>query len=636
MNWLNQLPGFYDLTSAWLFLLFVPLIIFYFLKLKRPRMEIPSLALWRQVINDQRVNSPFQKFKRNLLLLLQLLLLLFLVLAAMQPFWPSGAERAKYLPVLIDTSASMAALDKQGGVSRLDEAKVKVRELIDNILPDQRLCLIAVDSGPRRLTEFTNNKRILREALDELKASQVPSQLDDALRMTQALSRTVAIESVLLFTDGNLPEMVDFELPFTLNYQKLPGGGPNIGITAVNARRAASHWDVFVRLEATNIPGTSPPSGTVQLLQDGKIVGEESASPEAGKSERLVFRVEADQATTLEIRLRPQSFDSLDADNVAYLDLPVVRELTVFCPPELALFRHALEGHKGIVLYPDESTERSASSYDLLVTDRQQDLTREAAVVLTTGLIPEDLKNMVSVTVELSDVLDWQRASPLLQHVQLADVQLTEKPAAAKDVRDRDFEELSYEILVHGPAGPLVLKKESHGGKLAFHILFHTDRSTLPYRVGFPILVSNLVDIALQQAGLAEVRGQPTGILPPKTLQPDRTYRVSGPDGTTADAKSTADGVVGGVAAPRAGIYEFKEGGTLAAKVGVSLLAPSESSLVGVEQLQFRELNVGAATATVKSDRPLWRWLAWIALAFLLFEWWYFQRPPSVMAPGSR
>src|SRR3989304_9960742 len=88
-------PGFYALSGAWLALLFAPLVLLYFLKLKRPRVEIPSLALWRQVINDQRVNSPFQKFKRNLLLLLQLLLLLFLVLAAMQPFWPSGARRAE-------------------------------------------------------------------------------------------------------------------------------------------------------------------------------------------------------------------------------------------------------------------------------------------------------------------------------------------------------------------------------------------------------------------------------------------------------------------------------------------------------------------------------------------------------------
>ena len=78
---------------AWLFLLFVPLVIFYFLKLKRPRLEIPSLALWRSVLNDQRVNSPFQRFKRNLLLLyLQILLLLVPGAGGHAAVYPSGGR----------------------------------------------------------------------------------------------------------------------------------------------------------------------------------------------------------------------------------------------------------------------------------------------------------------------------------------------------------------------------------------------------------------------------------------------------------------------------------------------------------------------------------------------------------------
>src|SRR6516165_6007149 len=125
---------------AWLFLLLVPLVIFYFLKLKRPRLEIPSLALWRSVLNDQRVNSPFQRFKRNLLLILQVLLLVCLVLAAMQPYMPTGADRAQHLPILIDTSASVAAVDETG-LSRLDAAKKEVRKLVDDLLPNQKLCL---------------------------------------------------------------------------------------------------------------------------------------------------------------------------------------------------------------------------------------------------------------------------------------------------------------------------------------------------------------------------------------------------------------------------------------------------------------------------------------------------------------
>src|SRR5882724_10037578 len=108
-----MIPTFSSLAGAWLFALLVPLIVFYFLKLKRPRLEIPSLVLWRQVLSDQRVNSPFQRFKRHILLFLQILLLCLLALAAMQPFLRRNRAGGDRLAVLIDTSASMAALDRE-------------------------------------------------------------------------------------------------------------------------------------------------------------------------------------------------------------------------------------------------------------------------------------------------------------------------------------------------------------------------------------------------------------------------------------------------------------------------------------------------------------------------------------------
>ena len=157
--------NFTSLSSAWLFALLIPLVVFYFLKLKRPRQVIPSLVLWRQVLSDQRVNSPFQRFKRNLLLLLQILLLALLVLAAMQPFLRREAKRSGRLPILVDVSASMAALDKDGGRSRLDEAKQRLRERIAALLPDQELCLIAFSKSARKITGFTNNKTELRDAV---------------------------------------------------------------------------------------------------------------------------------------------------------------------------------------------------------------------------------------------------------------------------------------------------------------------------------------------------------------------------------------------------------------------------------------------------------------------------------------
>src|SRR6478735_9157428 len=39
----SMFPTFSALSSAWLFLLAIPLVVFYFLKLRRPRQVIPSL-----------------------------------------------------------------------------------------------------------------------------------------------------------------------------------------------------------------------------------------------------------------------------------------------------------------------------------------------------------------------------------------------------------------------------------------------------------------------------------------------------------------------------------------------------------------------------------------------------------------
>src|SRR5688500_3921852 len=202
--------NFSALSSAWLFLLLIPLIIFYFLKLKRPRQTVSSLVLWRQVLADQRVNSPFQRFKRNLLLLLQILLLALLAFAAMQPFLRREAQRADRLPVLIDVSASMAALDKEGGRSRLEEARARLRERIEALAPDQELCLIAFAKTARKLTAFTNNKGELRDAVAALDIEEVPGQIDDALRLAQALGRATPFDRVLVLTDGNLPGKASF------------------------------------------------------------------------------------------------------------------------------------------------------------------------------------------------------------------------------------------------------------------------------------------------------------------------------------------------------------------------------------------------------------------------------------------
>jgi len=612
--------GVYALANAWLFALLAPLVLFYFLKLKRPRMEVPSLVLWRQVLADRRVNSPFQKFKRNILLLLQILLLLLLATAALQPFLRRRPSKALRVPVLIDCSASMAALDAPGGSSRLDAAKKKAGEMIDALLPDQKLCLISFSGGARRRTDFTDNKRVLREALDQIKVEDVRSDIEDAMRMTQALARSVAFKEVILLSDGNFPSRAHFQLSFDLNYQRVPKAGPNFGVTSLNARRwAEGDWDVFALIEGS---AEAEGSVSVQVTRDGVPLGTEEALLTAGGEQRIMFRVSGERACELEVRLIPEGADSLASDNVAYLNLPALRPLQIFVSPNLDAYAHALRALEGVLV----ETEPEAGAYDLVVTDRTEDLNMEAGTRFCVGVVPTEIGAALTVAKEQSVVVDWDRASALLQHVELAELAILDQPRSAEGITESDYENAGYEVIVWGDRGPLLLRNRS-GNRLSYFLLFHSDRSTLPYRVGFPVLVSNLVQVALRETGLAEVQGRRTGTLGELVLGPQRHYTVDAPDGTAYRTRSDLNGVLAAVPAPAVGYYTVSEGGSEKARVGAALLTSSETSLAGVEQITFaEELSVAASSKELRTDRPLWMLLSVLAFCLLLGEWWYFQR----------
>jgi hypothetical protein len=78
----------------------------------------------------------------------------------------------------------------------------------------------------------------------------------------------------------------------------------------------------------------------------------------------LVFKVSGGKPVLLEARFTPRGFDSLAADNRAWLALPAVRPLAVYVPPALTSYRHALEAIEGLALFPrdDDSVARGIRS----------------------------------------------------------------------------------------------------------------------------------------------------------------------------------------------------------------------------------------------------------------------------------
>ena len=256
-----------------------------------------------------------------------------------------------------------------------------------------------------------------------------------------------------------------------------------------------------------------------------------------------------------------------------------------------------------------------------------QAASREADGAPITGFVPEDVAALVTLAQKSATAIDWHHNSPLLQHVSFDEVIFMEDPVTAAGKDETAFANLGYEILAQGPHGPLALLRRE-GENARIHLLFHPQRSTLPFRVAFPILVANLVEHARKAAGLSESAAVTTGVLPVQSFGSGTSVTVRGPGKFGRTERTDDRGMVSGIPAPRAGEYRLTAG-SITQTICTSLLITSETSLAAVSEMEFGDrISVAATDGSAKADRSLWWTLTLAAFVGLLAEWWWFQGRP--------
>lgn len=291
------------------------LVVLYFLKLRRRDVEVSSTLLWKKAIEDLQANAPFQRLRRNILLLLQLLALSAALFALAQPRFEGTQSPGQRHVVLIDRSASMQSADDDpaelGKRTRLEQAKRDALILIDSLRePDllgeggDQAMVIAFDASAVVLAQFTSNKPELRRVIESIEPSDAPTSIRDAVRLARAQAQkrvqrepgpdgkvetrvvgTEAIGTIHIFSDGALPDLVtrsadsDDASQDSISPDDVvvyhPVGTPsawNIGVTSLRAERAfddPSNLSVFVGLQST-----APAAKTVEvaLSIEGRLI----------------------------------------------------------------------------------------------------------------------------------------------------------------------------------------------------------------------------------------------------------------------------------------------------------------------------------------------------------------------------
>src|SRR6266404_2834433 len=158
----------------------VPLLLLYFLKVRRRQLPVSSLLLWQAALRDREASTFFQRLQRDPLLILQLLALLALALALARPAVTVMGHGAKRIVVVLDTSASMKATDVSP--SRFARAQREALGLVGGLGAGAEVMVIEAAVQPRVLAPFSHDREQTLAAIRNAYARDLPNRLGEAVR----------------------------------------------------------------------------------------------------------------------------------------------------------------------------------------------------------------------------------------------------------------------------------------------------------------------------------------------------------------------------------------------------------------------------------------------------------------------
>ncbi len=614
-------------TALALLAISIPILLLWMLKMRRRDVTVASTMLWSELLRDREANAPWQKLRRNLLLLLQLATLVGLVLALARPFTPVPAVASGAVVVLLDASASMNATDV--GPSRFAVAQQAAVKMIEGLGRGGLMTVIAVGSQPRVLAASTADRAVLREAVAAARPEEGRADWASALALASGATSGAAEGTIVIISDG-IDLTMDADLPrLPGEVRYLPvgkatraGGTDNLAITTLAARDGRDGLELLIRIANTGPPTSSAIQSLLSIYVDGVLYDSRHITVPPGEDLPLTFTADSGLpagAATIEARL--MSKDALALDDVAWAVCRHGGERRALVVSAGNLF---LE--RAIATLPDVTAFRAspgaalpAEPYDLYVFDGVlPDRFPEGPVLI---IDPPPGNPLLTVSGAFSDTRISQVADHhLLTHVDFGQVQISE----AQRVEMPDWP--GTHELVTAAGGPLLLVGEPAGRRVAV-LTFDLHRSDLPLLVAFPVLMANLVDWL--RPGLPFDVGGQSSLHPgePLTLHPASAgeLRITRPDGTIWTADPGESPMVF-AETEQLGLYQVELDGSPAGQFAVNLLSLAESTLTRQEAITLGRARVTPSGEEELGQRELWPWLAAAALAILLVEWWVYHR----------
>jgi len=450
----------------------VPIVIMYLLKKRHQELEVSSTYLWQKAVADVEANTPWQRLRKNILLILQLLAFIMLVLFLAKPYLMSDTFDADNLIVVLDNSLSMSTMEDNR--TRFEEAKKEIEDLIKNLKSGTSLTLISMGNSPDVVVNKSKDKSVLIDKLKELKVKNEADNPEDALSIIKAMTKNMESYRVIFYTDKN----IDMDNIILKNM-----GSPhdNLAIENLSCKKIKEKIRVLISIQNY---GDSDVKTDLIIYSGNEIYDVQEIALKANENKQIYVE---DIPNTNIVKAELDIDDALKADNVRYsvVNSSKIRRVLMTTTGNVFLEK-AIALNQNLELYKTNEMLQDVKGYDLYVYDGMfpVSLPKDGNIFL---LNPITLDKIVEVKGIMKEGKLSSKEDEILRYVDL-DISMSKvksiiEPSWAKAFLFSNDEAIAFKG-----------EKENQRFVVLGFDIHDTD---FPLKYSFPIFIQNVLDYTL-------------------------------------------------------------------------------------------------------------------------------------------